>query len=82
MWFVYILLCVDHSLYTGISNHPDQRFQDHAKGKGGHYTRAHPPLKRIYLEKVESKRDALIREHQIKSWSRSKKIAQLKLKLK
>lgn len=27
VWFVYILLCSDNSLYTGISNNPDPRFQ-------------------------------------------------------
>lgn len=79
MWYVYVLLCVDNSLYTGISNRPHQRFQDHLCGNGGHYTRAHKPLKLVYLEKVKSKSDALKREYQIKSWPREKKLRDLGL---
>ena len=45
MWFVYILLCDDGSLYTGITNNPSQRLTDHRNGKGGRYTRLHKPLK-------------------------------------
>ena len=81
MWFVYILLCADNSLYTGSSNNPDQRFSDHRNGKGGRYTRSHIPLKIVYLEKCESKIIALKREMQIKGWSHSKKIKVLKLKI-
>ena len=74
MWFVYILLCKDMSLYTGISTDPDRRFLEHVSQKGGHYTRAHPPIKRVYLEKIATKSAALKREHEIKSWSRQKKL--------
>ena len=80
MWFVYILLCNDGSLYTGISNDPQQRFLEHKKGKGGRYTRIHKPLKVVYLEELPDKSVALKREMEIKSWSRNKKIEILKLK--
>lgn len=79
MWFVYILLCADGSLYTGISNNPQQRFLDHKNGKGGRYTRLRKPLKMLYIEKLPSKSSALKRELQIKGWSREKKIRVLKL---
>lgn len=82
MWFVYILLCEDGSLYTGSSNNPQQRFSDHKTGKGGSYTRSHKAVKIIYLEKFQTKPDALKREFQIKSWDREKKIRILKLKLR
>ena len=80
-WCVYILLCDNNSLYTGISNKPDQRFTDHVNGKGGRYTRSHKPVKRVYLETLDSKSEALKREMQIKSWTRTKKVHILKLKL-
>lgn len=79
MWYVYILLCEDGSFYTGYSNNPQKRFSDHKNGKGGHYTRSHKPIKQIYLEKLSTKSEALKRERQIKSWSRSKKNEILKL---
>ena len=44
-WFVYVLECRDGSLYTGIAVDVEKRYTRHAAGKGGHYTRAHPPLR-------------------------------------
>ena len=79
MWFVYILLCEDNSLYTGSTNNLEKRFADHQKGKGGKYTRSHPPLKIVYQEEVASKSAALKREIEIKSWSRLKKTKKLKI---
>jgi putative endonuclease len=81
MWYVYIILCSDGSFYTGSSSSPDVRFSDHKNGKGGRYTRLHKPIKRLYLEKLSSKSDALKRESQIKGWSRAKKIKILKLEI-
>lgn len=81
MWFVYILLCNNDSLYTGVSSNPNKRFLDHKNGKGGRYTRSHKPVKLIYTEQLESKSAALKRESQIKGWSRAKKIKILKLKI-
>ncbi|OGH19646.1 MAG: hypothetical protein A2868_04295 [Candidatus Levybacteria bacterium RIFCSPHIGHO2_01_FULL_40_15b] len=81
MWYVYVLLCSDDSLYTGSSNNPDARFEDHKNGKGGRYTRSHKPIKLLYTEEIESKSVALKRESEIKSWSRAEKIRILRLKI-
>jgi putative endonuclease len=81
MYFVYLLLCSDGSLYTGISTDPCKRFLEHQAGKGGAYTRSHPPLKIIYTEKLPDKSSALKKEFEIKSWPRQKKIKILKLSL-
>ncbi|HEX8931834.1 MAG TPA: GIY-YIG nuclease family protein [Patescibacteria group bacterium] len=81
MWFVYIILCADNSLYTGFSNHPEKRFRQHAEGKGAKYTKTHQPIKIIYEEQFTTKIEALKRESEIKSWPRSKKIKTLKLEL-
>lgn len=80
MWFVYILLCEDNSLYTGISNNVEKRFSDHKNGKGGHYTRSHKPAKIVYQEQFETQSEVLQREKQIKGWGRQKKIRILGLK--
>lgn len=81
MWFVYILLCKDGSLYTGCSNNVEQRFSDHKNGKGGHYTQSHRPVKLIYQENCRTKSKALKRERQIKGWGREKKISTLDLQI-
>jgi len=79
MWQVYVLLCKDGSLYTGASNNIEKRFLEHKSGKGGHYTRSHPPVRLIYSESLSTHSEALKRESEIKSWSRQKKITNLKL---
>jgi len=81
MWYTYILLCSDNSLYTGASNNPDSRFQEHKNGKGGRYTRSHKPIKLLYQERFQTKSEALKRERLIKSWRREKKIKSLNLKI-
>jgi putative endonuclease len=42
-WYVYILECIDGSLYTGIAVDVAARFELHRSGKGAKYTRSHPP---------------------------------------
>lgn len=74
MWYLYILLCKDGSLYTGISNNVEKRFLEHKNGKGGRYTRSHKPLRLVYQEKLQTRSEALKREFEIKSWDRAKKI--------
>jgi putative endonuclease len=80
MYFVYLLLCSDKSIYTGITTDINRRFKQHQQGKGGAYTRSHPPLKIIYQEQCLDKSSALKRELQIKSWTRQKKIDIFKIK--
>lgn len=79
MWYVYLLLCKDNSLYTGITDNLKRRFAEHQEGKGGRYTRSHKPIKIIYSEKLANKSKALKREMQIKSWERAAKIRTLGL---
>ena len=74
MWFVYILRCIDGSLYTGITNNLERRFLEHKNGKGGRYTRSHQPVKLIYHENFKTYSAALKRELEIKSWDRKKKL--------
>ena len=79
MWFIYILLCEDDSLYTGSTNNLEKRFQDHKNGKGGRYTRSHKPVRVIYTEEFLTRSASLKREIEIKSWTRKMKIQALNL---
>ncbi len=74
MYFVYLLECENGALYTGITTDLARRFAEHAAGKGGHYTRAHPPVRIAYSEKQPDRSAALQREAQIKKWKRSEKL--------
>jgi len=72
-YFVYILLCLDGSYYTGSTNDIDKRFKDHLEGHGARYTKSHKPQKIIYKEKFTTKSEALKREAEIKKWTKKKK---------
>ena len=75
MYFVYIIECGDTSLYTGITNDLRRRFEQHKKGKGGHYTRAKGVARLAYTEEHPDRSSALKREAEIKKWTRVAKLA-------
>ena len=72
-YYVYILLCRDGSLYTGHAKNVERRLEMHKKGRGARYTRIHEPEKLVYVEKFESRGEAMRRERQIKTLSHDKK---------
>lgn len=74
MWFTYLLLCKDKSVYTGITNNLALRLKHHREGKGGAYTRSHKPVKILYSEKFRTRSVALKREIQIKKMQRKQKL--------
>lgn len=73
MYVVYILQCLDGSLYTGITTDLERRFKEHKSGKGGHYTRSHGARKMVYNEKCKNRSVASKREAEIKKMSRQSK---------
>jgi len=75
MYFVYLLTCVDSSIYTGITTDVNRRFKEHVEGKASHYTNAHPPERIAYVEQYTNRSSALKREAEIKRWPREKKLA-------
>lgn len=79
MYYVYILLCRDNSLYTGITNNLKFRLEAHRQGKGSKYVRSRLPVKLIYSERYPDKSSAMKREMQIKGWGREEKIRELGL---
>lgn len=79
MYYLYILLCNDNSLYTGITNDISNRLDMHNSGKGSKYVRSRLPFKHIYTEELENKSLALKREMEIKKMSRGEKIRVLGL---
>lgn len=74
MFYVYILRCKDNTLYTGYTVDLDNRVQVHNKGLGAKYTRGRLPVKLVYHEVLDSKSEALKREHSIKRLSRHEKL--------
>lgn len=65
-WQVYIILCTDNSLYTGITTDVERRFGQHAAGTGAKYFRGHSPRQLVYLERGHDRSSASRREAEIK----------------
>jgi len=72
-WQVYIILCSDNSLYTGISNDVERRFQEHASQRGARYFRGRQPERLVYLESGHDRSSASKREAVIKKLKRPDK---------
>ena len=74
MYYVYLLECADHSIYTGITNDLEKRFKSHAEGKGARYTKAKKAVRIRYFEEHPSRSAASKREAEIKNWARQRKL--------
>jgi putative endonuclease len=74
-WFVYVLYSVANGrLYTGIALDPRARLEKHNAGKGAKNTRYGRPWLLVYVEKKDSKGEALKREYAIKQMGRKAKL--------
>ena len=75
MYYVYILECVDGTLYVGSTNHLEKRLHAHNTAKSGaHYTKIRRPVILQYQETYATIGDALRREAEIKTWTRAEKL--------
>jgi putative endonuclease len=73
--FVYIVECVDGSLYTGWARNVQARVKTHNAGRGARYTRSRRPVRLCYWERHADQATAMRRERQLKTWSRARKLA-------
>ena len=72
-WHVYILLCRDNFLYTGITCDVDRRMKKHASGTGAKFVRSHLPFTLVHTEPAASHSAAIKREAEIKRWPKIRK---------
>jgi predicted GIY-YIG superfamily endonuclease len=72
-FYVYILLCIDGSFYTGYTKDLDERTRQHENGKGAKYTKAHRPQKVAYVELFGTRSSAMKRERAIKKLTHQQK---------
>jgi predicted GIY-YIG superfamily endonuclease len=72
-FYVYILLCMDGSFYTGYTKDLDERTRQHENGKGAKYTKAHRPQKVAYVELFGTRSSAMKRERAIKKLTHKQK---------
>jgi putative endonuclease len=71
--FVYLLRCVDGSLYAGAALDLDKRLREHRAGKASRYTRSRLPVEMVWSREVGSWSEALREEARIKGLRREAK---------
>lgn len=65
-WFLYLIECIDGSLYTGIAVDVAARYAKHVNGKGARYTRARPPARLIGFVEYPDRSSASKAEYHFK----------------
>lgn len=76
---VYILECIDASLYVGSTNNMQKRLHAHNHLKSGaRYTKQRRPVRLVYMKTYRTKRKAMQREYAIKQLTREKKLRLIK----
>jgi len=74
--YVYILKCADATYYTGVTANLDKRIIEHYNGiHPGSYTAKRRPLRLVFYAEFTDIQLAIMREKQIKKWSKAKKEA-------
>ena len=72
--YTYMVECTDGSLYTGWTNHLEERMKSHNRGKGAKYTKSRLPVRLVYYETFSTKKEAMQREYAIKQLARKDKL--------
>ena len=72
-WFLYMIECIDGSIYTGIAVDVEARYSAHCKGTGARYTRSHPPARLLGYENHPDRSSASKAEYRIKQLSPGEK---------
>ena len=72
-WYLYVLKCSDGTLYTGITNDPSRRLEQHNAGIASRYTRSRRPVKLVYQEPCRNHSFALQKECALKALTRGEK---------
>lgn len=72
-WRIYMVLCSDDTLYTGITTDVERRIRQHSGGKGARYFRGRTPGPVVFLEGGHTRSSASKREIEIKRMTRAGK---------
>ena len=73
--YMYVLRCVDSTLYTGYTTDVERRVETHNSGKGAKYTAARRPVTLVAYAVFATKHEAMSAEAHFKRLCRSEKIA-------
>jgi putative endonuclease len=75
MYYVYILLCADQTLYTGITTDLDRRTKEHNSAVlGAKYTSVRRPVSLVYSKIYKNRSEASKEEARIKKLTKQEKL--------
>ena len=78
MYHLYILKCIDGSLYTGITVNLARRVKEHNGSEfGAQYTRGRRPVKLVFSKRFRNRSAAAAAEARVKKLTRQQKLAML-----
>ena len=74
-YYMYILASQKRgTLYTGMTNNLRRKVAQHKEKKNPGFTHTYRVTRLVYFEEFTDVRDSIVREKQIKGWTRKKKI--------
>ena len=75
MWYFYVVECVDHSFYAGVTTELARRVKEHNEDnkRGAKYTRSRRPVRLIYSKEYPSRSAAQKEEYRFKQLDRKSK---------
>ena len=73
MYYTYMIRCKDNSIYTGMTNNLEKRFNEHLLNKVAKYTKSHSAIKLEAAWKSKDKSLACKLEYQIKNLTKKQK---------
>ena len=73
-WYLYVVLCNDTSLYTGITTDIKRRVSQHNSGRGAKYTKGRGPVVLVHVRQYKNRSDASKAESKFKKLRRTKKL--------
>lgn len=74
IWHLYLIECSNGSLYAGITNNVQARYEKHSSGKGAKYTRAFPPVRLVASRPYPNRSEASKAEYAVRKLPKSRKI--------
>jgi putative endonuclease len=80
-WFLYVVECSDHTLYTGITSDPNRRIKLHNAGRGAAYTATRTPVRLMAAWKFPDRSAAIRAEIAFKRLSRERKLQHINAEL-
>jgi putative endonuclease len=73
-YYVYIMTNRSSTLYTGVTNNLMRRVLEHRSGVSGSFTARYRIDRLVYFEETNDVNVAILREKQIKGWTRARKL--------